>query len=140
MKSKWFKLSMIAFLLSGASSFINKFVVTELSQGTFQSMYSLASDLGGIILSLVLIKTKKVKVKKKDFIIGLIAGIFSAIGGYFSFIALIHLQAYIVFTTIQVGMISLIAITSFLLFNERMNLKEFLGLIFGIIAIILITV
>lgn len=140
MKNKWFKLSIIAFLLSGASTFINKFVATELSQGTFQSMYCIASDLGGIILSLILIKTNKVKIKKKDFIIGIIAGIFSAIGGYLTFIALIHLHAYIVFTTIQVGMISLIAIISFLLFNEKMNLKEFLGLIFGILAIILIAV
>jgi drug/metabolite transporter (DMT)-like permease len=85
----------------------------------------------------ILVKGKKPK--PGDMTAGLLMGVPNFFSSFFLLKALTSIPAYIVFPSINVGMIILSALTGYLLFKEKLDRKKVVLLILGAVAVLVLT-
>ena len=135
---KALKLSLILlFFYGGIAEFSNKlfqrYAALNLKPLFLFSVFSVA-----FIISLVVTIKDKRKIKREDLFIGVLVGIPNLFSSFFLISALDLLKAAVVFPIFSAGSIVVISLGGFLIYNERLNRREFSAIIMTIIALILI--
>ncbi len=93
-----------------------------------------------LLYSLSFIHIKKIKINKKTFLTGVGLGIPNVFSTVFLLSALSDLPAIFVYPAVNIGIIIFTAIGAFLIWKEKLNRAGITALIFGIIAIIFLSI
>jgi multidrug transporter EmrE-like cation transporter len=116
------------------------FLATAEVQAVF-SIYTFATAaVTGIIVTIILVRLKKTKLKPKN----IVAGICVGVPNYFSIYFLIRtlnssiMQSSATIPVVNIGILVASSIVAILLFRERANTLRIIGLALSIIAILLI--
>ena len=139
----WVTLALVAMLCSAAGSIIQK-VLSESSFANYNRAYTSASYFVAAILTYLAYITLKSKGERKTFKIGKTAIIFSMLTGVclalyvmLNIYALSVVEGTFLFPTYSGGFIILSSVAGVILFKDKLNIKQILGLVIGVIAIVL---
>ncbi|MGM0409854.1 MAG: EamA family transporter [Bacillota bacterium] len=132
------KLSLILlFFYGGIAEFSNKLFQRYASINLKPLFLFFVFSTAFIISLFVTIKDKK-EIKREDLLTGVLVGIPNLFSSFFLINALDLLKAAVVFPIFSAGSIVVISLGGFLIYNERLNRREFSAIIMTIIALILI--
>ena len=132
------KLSLILlFFYGGIAEFSNKLFQRYASLNLKPLFLFFVFSTAFIISLIVTIKDKK-EIKREDLFTGVLVGIPNLFSSFFLISALDLLKAAVVFPIFSAGSIVVISLGGFLIYNERLNRREFSAIIMTIIALILI--
>jgi drug/metabolite transporter (DMT)-like permease len=129
---------LVLFMLFGLMDSAMKYFKLKypaIDDGTFLIIVFCSS----ILWSWGYIAIKKIKPVSGDIVSGLIMGVPNFFSSYFMLKALALIPAFIVFPFLNVGMIILSALVGVFLFKERLDRKKIILLIFGMIAVAILT-
>jgi drug/metabolite transporter (DMT)-like permease len=126
------------FFLFGAIDAAMKYFKLRFS-GFDDSTFLIIVFYSAMVWSWIYILVSKQKIRQGDFLIGLGLGFPNFFSSFFLLKSLDGLPAYIVFPTINTGIIILSALFAYLLFKERLNLKKIINMILGILALVFLT-
>lgn len=142
--NKYLWLPIVTMLMSGIIEILLLMVEVEGKLGDdgilfTSSCFGMAGVLG-LIFAISQMVTKGTRFAKQDFIGGIILGV----PNFFTIYLLVYLiskgwDGSVLFPINSVGMLALTVVVSLILFGEKIDLKKGLGLVFSIIAIILIS-
>lgn len=128
----------IFFLIGGLGDFANK-VFQKYCFLDHNTIFLFFVFFSALIISIKASKKIK-KIEKWDYIIGIIISIPNLGTAYFLIYALSTIDAVIVYPIFSGGTIILTSIISAIIFKERLKRKEYIGIIFMIIAVALINI
>lgn len=147
---RWLFFCLTAFLCTGAIGVMQKFHQTSAHKDELDSFLIIAFFVSFIlsgIHSLVLLKSNKKEAFSKTssvirlipLALMLISGIFVAINNKFNLYLSGVMEAAIFFPTVNGGGLVLTSVFAYLIFKEKLTVKQWVGVIIGIIAVILIS-
>lgn len=141
-KTKWL-LPVLIFFGTGTGDILMK--ITE-QRNTGDNMdfmiafiYSIAM-LFGIIIVVYDLVTGKSKWEGKNAVGGIALGVINFFSTYCVYHAMRYFDNVTLFPVYNIGVVSLTALTGWLLFKEKLTWKNYLGLVIAIAAVVLITV
>ena len=82
---------------------------------------------------------KKIILSRNEILFGIILGLSSVLQSYFWIMALQGLEGVVVYPAVSIGAIVLVTIVCTGLLKEKLGMKGILGMMFGFVAIIMLT-
>ena len=138
-------LPLVVFLGSGISDSVVQYVeLTHFANGGFESfiniLFGTAGGIGLLMLAIQVIRGK-IKLTLKNIAAGILLGVPNYGSIYFLFKTLneSQLESSVIFPINNIGIVSVAAIGAFIIFHERLNLFNYLGLLATIVSILIIS-
>ena len=132
-----FILLMVAFVLTGFISILNKALV-QMNLGDFRDMYLLGYFGAPTIAGVLLLLAKRDGGDKTDKRVGLVMGMGGALSTVFFLIALQRLPGIVAFPVRSLGNLIVTAIVSIIAWREELSRSQWLGIVLSLVAIWLI--
>ncbi|EQB90337.1 multidrug transporter EmrE-like cation transporter [Clostridium punense] len=127
----------LLFIFGGMAEFSNKifqkYAVTELKDLFLFFVFFVA-----FIISICFTFKQKKRVNIKDIILGIVVGIPNLFSSYFLILALSHITTSVAFPIYSAGSILLINLGGFIIFKEKLSLKDTFAVALTLIALVLI--
>ena len=130
---------LIAFFSNGVAQFLQKYLHAA-GLGSYQKPALILMYVSGALFALALLAGFHGKLSRNEILFGIGVGITSYAGNAALLRALGSAPAYVVFPLVVGGPIITVAAFSHLFQGERLSTTGKMGLLFGVVAIILLTV
>lgn len=134
-------LPILLFLGNGMNDSIfkhaDKFYLTN-DKSLFISMSFLTSFTIGLIILIILFIKNKTTFSLRSFISGIILGIINFFATYFFILALSKFESSVFFPIFNVSIVSLATILGYIIFKERLQRINYIGLFLSLVSILLI--
>lgn len=127
-------LLVVSFILSGLTAVSNRLLIGW-DLGDYVSIYSLASLVAGLIISLITCVVTRHEVRRKDAALGVVMGTNGVIATVLFLIALTGINGIVAFPVRACSNIALTAAASYLLWRERVTRLQWVGVGCAIAAI-----
>ena len=125
------------FLFGGLAEFSNK-IYQKYALNEFKSVFLFFIFFVAFLISFIYAKRKKVKLKKKDIIIGFLVGIPNLFSSYFLILSLDTLNTSVAFPLFSAGSIILITLGGYFIFKEEISFKNKVAIGLTLVALVLI--
>lgn len=127
----------LLFIFGGMAEFSNKifqkYAITDLKDLFLFFVFFVA-----FIISICFTLKQKKRVNLKDIILGIVVGIPNLFSSYFLILALNHITTSVAFPIYSAGSILLINLGGFIVFKEKLSLKDSFAVALTLIALVLI--
>lgn len=133
-----FKTGLILLLLAGGGGDAMSKVFEEIGPASFSGQFLFYTFFTACILCFVCVAWKQEKIVAKDILFGLLIGIPNYFSARFLLWALKGLKAVIVYPTYSVATLLVITLVGVCAFKERLSKKQWIGLMFILISLILL--
>lgn len=130
-------LLLVAFVLTGVTSISNTSLI-PLKLEAFRGLYLLGLWGSGVVLGLITMAITKHRSGKNDISIGMVMGVGGAIAMILLLLSLKTIPAMVAFPVRSCGNIAITAVISLLAWKERLTLRQWLGIAFGLVSIYLL--
>ncbi len=130
---------LIAFLANGSAQFLQKYLHV-VGLGAYQKPALITLYTAGALFAVVLLLWFRGRLTRLEALFGIGVGLTSYAGNAALLRALGDTPAYIVFPMVVGGPILTVAILSRLLFGERLGTPGKIGILFGFMAVVLLTI
>lgn len=127
----------LLFLFGGLAEFSNK-IYQKYGQQEVKTVFLFFIFFTAFIISLIYLKIKKEPATKSDFLLGFLVGVPNLFSSFFLILALEQLKASVVFPIYSAGCILIIILGGWILFKEKITLKNLIAVLMIIIALILV--
>ncbi|MBD3218343.1 MAG: EamA family transporter [candidate division Zixibacteria bacterium] len=128
---------LLLFLFGGISEFSNK-VFQKYAFQDHRALFLFINFLIAFAFSLITTLKKKLPVKRRDLVTGILVGIPNLFSSYFLIMALDKMTAAVVFPAYSAGTIVIINLVGLLFFKEKLSRLEIAAVILIIISLVLI--
>lgn len=136
-KDKSVLLLITLMVLSGCGDLSNK-LFEKYADTAYKNIFLTFVFVTALIISCYFMIKGKHKIDKKEVLTGFLVGIPNLFSSYFLILALSKMNTAVAFPVFSAGSIIMINIASYILFKEKLNLKEKLCVVLTVISIVLV--
>lgn len=138
LSSRTFNNSLILlFFFGGMAEFSNK-IFQKYALTDFKDLFLFFVFIVAFAISIFFTLKEKIKVTKKDILLGIAVGIPNLFSSYFLILALNYMTSSVAFPIYSAGSILLINLGGLIIFKEKLSMKETFAILMTILALILI--
>lgn len=130
-------LLIVAFVLTGVSQISNR-ALAPLELGNYMGLYSIGFWGAGVVCGFVLYFFVKHETRRQDVVLGIVMGVVGAVAMFLLLLALRTVPGMVAFPVRSCGNIALTAIISYFAWNERLSVRQWLGIACGLVSIYLL--
>jgi len=138
LSSRTFNNSLILlFFFGGMAEFSNK-IFQKYALTDYKDLFLFFVFIVAFAISISFTLKEKIKVTKRDVLLGIAVGIPNLFSSYFLILALNYMTSSVAFPIYSAGSILLINLGGFIIFKEKLSKKETFAILMTILALILI--